>query len=174
MLKAMKKFLSIMAILAVAGCATLPAGPSVRVLPAPGKTFEQFQIDDSLCRQWADQRIGITAQETYDRNTAAGAVAGTIIGGGIGAAIGEASGHAGPGAVIGAGTGLLYGMSTGAYSGEYYGSQAQRRYDNAYVQCMYAKGNQIPGVVVHRVRKTLRPPPPRISYPVPPDYVEQN
>jgi len=163
-----------MVMLTLAGCATLPTGPSVRVLPAPGKTFEQFQIDDSVCRQWAGQQIGITAQETYNRNTTAGAVAGTIIGGGVGAAIGAASGHAGPGAAIGAGSGLLLGMSSGANAGEYYGWQAQRRYDNAYEQCMYAKGNQIPGVVIHRVRKTLRPPPPQGSYPVPPDYVEPN
>ena len=34
----------------VAGCATVPAGPSVSVLPGRGKTFEQFQDDDLVCR----------------------------------------------------------------------------------------------------------------------------
>jgi len=33
----------------------------------------------------------------------------------------------------------------GASRGEAAGHQAQRRYDSAYGQCMYAKGNQIPG-----------------------------
>jgi len=33
----------------------------------------------------------------------------------------------------------------GASRGKAAGYQAQRRYDNAYEQCMYAKGNQIPG-----------------------------
>jgi hypothetical protein len=42
------------------------------------------------------------------------------------------------------------------------GREAQRRYDNAYQQCMYAKGNQIPGVTVTPPRRTrwIPPPPP--------------
>jgi hypothetical protein len=34
----------------------------------------------------------------------------------------------------------------------------QRRYDNAYMQCMYAKGNQVPGVT--RPSRMAYPPPP--------------
>jgi hypothetical protein len=37
---------------------------------------------------------------------------------------------------------------------------------------MYAKGNQVPGVVTHRVRRNLPPPPPGGTYGVPPDYRE--
>lgn len=40
------------------GCASISTGPSVMVLPAPGKPFELFQADDSVCRQWAAQQIG--------------------------------------------------------------------------------------------------------------------
>jgi len=45
---------------------------------------------------------------------------------------------------IGAGTGLLFGSAAASpyYYGGYY--QVQRQYDGAYMQCMYAKGNQIP------------------------------
>jgi len=163
MLSGMRKFLSIMLILllvVVAGCATLPTGPSVRVLPAPGKPFEQFKVDDAICRQWAGQQIGMSAQEVADKNTVSGAAVGTIIGTGLGAAIGSASGDAGTGAAIGAGSGLLVGTSAGAGSGEYYGRETQRRYDIAYEQCMYAKGNQIPGVVIKRTRQIVQPPPP--------------
>jgi hypothetical protein len=32
----------------LAGCATMPTGPSVAVLPGPGKPFEVFQTDDAL------------------------------------------------------------------------------------------------------------------------------
>ena len=32
------------------GCATMPAGPSVMVLPDPGKSFEEFKSDDAVCR----------------------------------------------------------------------------------------------------------------------------
>jgi len=162
MLSGKRKFLSVLLILllVVAGCATLPTGPSVRVLPAPGKSFEQFKVDDAVCRQWAGQQIGMSAQEVADKNTVSGAAVGTIIGTGLGAAIGSASGDAGTGAAIGAGSGLLVGTSAGAGSGEYYGQETQRRYDIAYEQCMYAKGNQIPGVVIKRTRRIVQPPPP--------------
>ena len=42
-----------------AGCATLPTGPSVHVMPADGKPFEQFQREDATCRQWAETEIGM-------------------------------------------------------------------------------------------------------------------
>ena len=171
MLRGMRKCVSILAMLAVAGCATMPTGPSVRVLPAPGKSFEQFQVDDAICRQWAGQQIGMTTQETVNTNTATGAAVGTLVGAGVGAAIGAASGHPGAGAAIGAGSGLLVGTASGASAGEAYGWETQRRYDIAYEQCMYAKGNQIPGVITHRVRRTVQTPPPRDTYSVPPDYV---
>ena len=49
-----------LALLLVVGCATVPAGPSVSVLPGRGKTFAQFQDDDVACRQWARQEVGTT------------------------------------------------------------------------------------------------------------------
>jgi hypothetical protein len=171
MLIQIRKFMLIMTLLAFSGCATLPTGPSVRVLPGQGKSFEQFQSEDVICRQWAGQQTGISAQEVADQSTVSGAAIGTAVGAGVGAAIGAASGHAGTGAAIGAGSGLLFGASAGADSGRYYGYEAQRRYDIAYAQCMYAKGNQIPGVVIRRSRWIAPPPPPRRMYPVPPDYV---
>ena len=158
-------------LLALAGCATVPKGPSVLALPGSGKTFEQFQADEAVCRQWAAQQIGLSTQETINQNTAAGAVAGTIIGAGLGAAIGSSSGDAGTGAAIGATSGLLIGASTGANAGQMYGWEAQRRYDIAYVQCMYAKGNQIPGVVTRtRPVRRIPPPPPPGPGSAPPGY----
>jgi len=160
-----------LALLVLGGCATLPKGPSVMVLPPPGKPFEQFQAEDAICRQWAAQQIGQSPQETVNQNTATGAVAGTVIGAGLGAAIGSASGHAGAGAAIGAASGLLLGTAAGADSAQVYGWEAQRRYDIAYQQCMYAKGNQIPGVVRTRpVRRIPPPPPPLGSGYSPPTY----
>jgi len=149
-----------LALLTVTGCATVPSGPSVMSLPGPGKTFEQFQSDDAICRQWAAQQIGLSPQETVNQNTATGAVVGTIIGAGLGAAIGAASGNTGTGAAIGAGSGLLVGTTSGANAGQYYGQEAQRRYDITYTQCMYAKGNEIPGMVTQPRRYRRIPPPP--------------
>lgn len=152
------------AVVAMAGCATLPTGPSVRVLPGPGKSFDKFQGEDAICRRWADQAIGISPQEAQNQNTAGGAAIGTIGGAGVGALLGAASGHAGAGAAIGAGSGLLLGSAIGSDSGRVYGAEAQRRYDNAYIQCMYSHGNQVPGAVrVYRHRRATPPPPP-------PDY----
>ncbi len=145
----------------MSGCATIPAGPSVMALPAPGKSFEEFQADDALCRRWAEQQIGLSPQETANQNTATGAVIGTVIGAGLGAAIGSVSGSVGAGAAIGAASGLLVGTASAANAGQVYGWHAQRRYDIAYIQCMYSKGNQIPGVVSsRRVRRVPPPPPP--------------
>jgi uncharacterized protein YcfJ len=143
----------------------MPAGPSVMVMPPPGKPFEQFQADDAVCRQWAAQRTGLAPQETVNQNIAGGAVAGTAIGAGLGAAIGSTSGHAGAGAAIGAATGLLVGSSAGANEGQVYGWRAQRRYDIAYMQCMYSKGNEVPGMSNRSGRRASPPPPPDLSAP---------
>ncbi len=156
-------------VLSLGGCVTVPAGPSVMALPGSGKSFEQFQADDAVCRQWGAQQTGLPPQEVANQNTATGAVAGTAIGAGLGAAIGAASGNAGAGAAIGAASGLLMGTSAGASAGQAYGWEAQRRYDIAYIQCMYAKGNQIPGRY-RRVRRAAPPPPPPGFNSVPPDY----
>jgi hypothetical protein len=171
--------ISAIALLALGGCVTMPSGPSVMVMPEQGKSFEQFQAEDALCRQWAAQRLGLSPEYTANQNTVTGAVAGTLIGAGLGAAIGAAAGNPGLGAAIGAGSGLAMGTASGANAGQVYGYEAQRQYDMAYQQCMYAKGNQIPGVARKTYRTRRMPPPPPgwspppdyySTYPTPPDY----
>jgi hypothetical protein len=160
--------------LTLTGCVTMPTGPSVMALPGYGKSFEQFQGDDVLCMRWAEQRVGLSPQDTANQNTVTGAVLGTVIGAGLGAAIGSASGNPGAGAAIGAGSGLLVGTSAGANAGQAYGWEAQHRYDNAYMQCMYSRGNEIPGISQRspRVRRGAPPPPPpQYRNSVPPDYI---
>ena len=156
----MLKFSSMLILLVVGGCATLPTGPSVRVMPAPGKPFDQFMSEDAICRQWAEKQIGMNPQEISNQNAVSGAAVGTAIGAGAGALLGAASGHAGAGAAIGAGSGLLVGTASGASSGELYGAQAQQRYDNVYIQCMYSKGNQVPGIMTRPVRRYVPAYPP--------------
>jgi hypothetical protein len=155
-MKCVRSLFSFLALLTLSGCVTMPTGPSVMVLPGSGKSFEQFQTDDAVCRQWAAGQIGLPPQAVATQNTATGAVAGTAIGAGLGAAIGAASGSAGTGAAIGAASGLLLGTASGASAGQASGWEAQRRFDIAYQQCMYAKGNQIPGYS----RSSAPPPPP--------------
>jgi hypothetical protein len=140
--------------LLASGCVQQPAGPMVAVMPAPYKPFEVFQQDQSVCMGYANQMVAGGAQ--YANNDAFGTAAlGTLLGAGLGAAIGAASGAAGIGAAIGAASGAVVGTS--AASGPAYGSQygLQQRYDWAYSQCMYAKGNQVPGF-----QPPSAPPPP--------------
>ncbi len=151
-------------LLVLSGCATLPPGPSVLALPTPGKPFDVFQAEDTICRQWALQQVGKSPQELANENTATGAVVGTVIGAGLGAAIGAATGSPGLGAGLGAGSGLLTGTLWGADSGQAAGQEAQRRYDIAYQQCMYAKGNQIPGAAPS-YQPSYAPPPSSMGYP---------
>jgi hypothetical protein len=160
------------AVLAVllGGCATVPKGPSVMVLPGTGKSFEQFQTDDAVCRQWASQQIGTDPQKAATQSTVTGAVIGTVVGAAAGAALGAAAGNPGVGAAAGAGVGLLGGTAIGASRADASGGSIQRRYDNTYVQCMYAKGNQVPmarGARPQQQPVYSSPPPPPPPPPAP-------
>ncbi|MGE5237369.1 MAG: glycine zipper family protein [Chloroflexota bacterium] len=162
--------LSVLVIAAtLSACATIPTGPSVMSLPGTGKSFEQFRMDDLLCRQFAYEQVGGVSAQQAGQNAAVGsAVAGTALGAAAGAAIGSASGNLGAGAAIGAASGLILGTAVGGSyaSASYY--ENQRRYDNAYIQCMYAKGNRVP------VQGQFTAPPssttPRYTYPPPASY----
>jgi hypothetical protein len=165
----------ISAVMMLGGCATIPPGPSVMVLPAPGKPFEAFRADDGECRQWAEAQTGLSGNDTVNHNLAAGAAIGTLMGAGLGAAIGAASGNAATGLAIGAAGGLIGGSAVAGNHAVASGWEAQRRYDTAYQQCMFAKGNQIPGAetAVRRARRAppMPPPPPaRYAPPPPPPY----
>jgi hypothetical protein len=141
-------------------CATVPTGPSVMVLPGSRTSFEQFQLDDSACRGWAGQQIGASPNQAATNSAVTSAAVGTAVGAAAGAAIGAASGHPGEGAAIGAGSGLLVGSAAGASASQYSGASAQERYDTAYLQCMYAKGNKIPVAEGYLGSGMGSPPPP--------------
>ncbi|WP_224959503.1 YMGG-like glycine zipper-containing protein [Geomonas subterranea] len=160
-----RRISSVCVLMALGGCVTVPTGPSVKVLPTKGKSFETFMKEDATCRQWANSQIGSPVQETYDKNMATSAVVGTAVGTGVGAVLGSASGNTGAGAAIGAATGLLFGAAAGSGSAQVYGAQAQRQYDNAYVQCMYTYNNQVPGTRQTVAARPAPPPPARVVTP---------
>ena len=127
-------------LLVLAGCAVVPTGPTAMVLPGSGKSFEQFRSDDMECRQYAHYQIGgRTAEQAAVDSGVRSAAVGTVVGAVAGAAIG---GHNGAG--VGAGTGLLLGSAAGSDAAQRSAYGSQRQYDNAYIQCMYAKGHQVP------------------------------
>ena len=90
----------------LSACAAVPMGPSVMVLPGVGKPFDQFQMDDVACRQFAQAQTGLPPGE-------AGARASRVL---------------------------------------------QSRYDVSYMQCMYAKGHQLPGTRPAPQSSSVPPP----------------
>lgn len=151
--------------LMLTACATVPSGPSVMVLPGTNKSFEQFQEDDSVCRQWAAGQIGITPGRASAGTLTTGAAIGTGVGAAAGAALGAAAGSPATGAAVGAGVGLLGGTTAGASRAEGTGEAAQERYDVTYMQCMYAKGHRIP---VPHGAGSYTSPEPAAAPPLPP------
>lgn len=172
------RFAPFAALLMLGACATIPTGPSVMVMPGTGKSFAEFRSDDAECRQFAlGQTGGLTANQTAIESGMNSAATGAVVGALTGAAVG---GH--PGAAVGAGVGLLAGSVAGTGAGQASGYDSQRRYDNAYIQCMYANGERVPvsgGMTSGSARAYnsprrppppgyLRPPPPPPGYPPPP------
>lgn len=129
----------VLALLALTGCAVVPTGPSKLVLPGTGKPFDQFRADEAACRRYAAEQIGASAEQAAADSTVRSAALGTVVGAVAGAAIGGSRG-----AGVGAGTGLAFGTVAGSGAGSASSHGTQQRYDNAYLQCMYAAGHRIP------------------------------
>ncbi len=140
MMSATLKLLSIPMLFLLGACASLPTGPSVMVLPGSGKNFDQFHTDDFKCKHFALEQVGGTPpSQISTQNGIATALTTTAVGAATGAIMGGKNG-----AAVGAGAGLLFGTIIGsgaAQSSTYY---MQQRYDNAYLQCMYANGHLVP------------------------------
>lgn len=133
------KWIFLLTPLALAACASAPVGPSQMALPGNGKNFDQFRADDQSCRDYAQYSVqGKTPNGAGDSAFAKSAATGTVLGAAMGAAVGG-----GQGAGVGAAAGLLAGTVAGANQSDASSYSAQRRYDNSYTQCMYAKGNKV-------------------------------
>ena len=128
---------SLLAVALLSGCATQPMGPTAHVMPATGKPFEVFAQDQATCKQFASNEVdgGATMANLKEFGTAAIT---TGLGGGLGAALrGER------GAEIGGSVGAIGGAGLAAHGSAHYQASLQGRYDIAYTQCMYARGNQV-------------------------------
>jgi uncharacterized protein YcfJ len=150
------------AVMLLNGCATMPPGPSVTAIPPQGKPFELFQQEKDYCKAVAQREVAGQAETANDRavgtavgGAAIGAALGAVAGGGRGAAVGAAAGGT---------AGTLVGASGSAH-GEY---SIQRRYDNAYTECMIAKGNSVQGHAAVTVVHPVYAPPPAVIYTPPP------
>jgi len=151
----------------LAGCVTAPTGPAVNVLPGSRATSEQFSADATTCRSYAQAALGPNAAQPGNDAAAANAIGATLLGAAIGALFGAAGGDAGIGAAIGAGTGLFSGSVAAANQGGYSTYALQRSYDRAYMQCMYARGHQVPVRVASPTAPGNYAAPPGAGYPPP-------
>lgn len=147
-----RKFFYCSLLIIFSGCSsTTPTGPKIAVMPAPGKPFDKFVAEENVCRQYALQAIGASPKNATG-NAIGTAAAGTALGTAAGALIGGRQG-----AATGAGVGLIGGSLAGAGESGYEARDIQWSYDNAYAQCMYASGNQVPG---YQIQQQVPPPPP--------------
>jgi len=176
MTSAPSKWLSFLVLSLLGGCATLPPGPSVMVLPGTGKNFDQFHRDDIQCRNFALQQVGgAPPSQSASQNGVASAITGTAIGAAAGAVMGGERG-----AAVGAGAGLLVGSLAGSDTAQRSAYYSQKYYDNAYIQCMYANGHLVPmpgdmrmdsqqgGVEERTTISPQAPAPPGVTIPPPP------
>lgn len=162
------KYSLLLCALMLQSCASVPDGPSATVLPGTGKSFDQFRYDDDSCRVFAHGQIGGgTANQAAADSFAGSTIVGTLLGTAIGAAAGGEHG-AGTGAAAGLFVGSIIGLDE-ANASSY---KTQRHYDNAYIQCMYAKGHRVPvSGHIEQQQPSYRPnQPKKYPPPPPPDY----
>lgn len=166
----LKSIFRLFPLLLLAACISMPDGPSIMALPGNGKNFDQFRHDDYACRHYAHEQTGGTTAKNAAANSGFNSAA-------IGAALGAIAGVAlggGQGAAIGASTGVLAGGLVGSDNARTSGLISQQRYDQGYIQCMYAKGHHVPVAgtfrndLYHAGRDIIPPPPP--DYPPAPVY----
>ncbi len=161
--------------LVAAGCASVPQGPGVMAMPGRGTHFEQFRHDSLTCQSYARDSVGGTAAGAAQQSGVNSAVTGAVVGATAGALLGAASGEAGSSAALGAGSGLLIGSAAGSQAYGWSAATVQERYDAHYIQCMYAKGHQVPvpaNLAAHMQTAATPhrtpPAPPRHRYQAPP------
>lgn len=152
----------IVPVLLLSACTQPPMGPTVQVLPQPGKPLDVFSGDNLLCQQYASDQVRGGAEAANNRQ-AGTAVIGTVLGAALGAAVGG-----GRGAAIGAAYGAGGGAIIGADHARHEQYTLQQRYNMSYAACMYSKGNQIPVAVPGWAPAGYAPPPP--GYGQPPGY----
>ena len=155
-------------LLSLAACQTAPTGPKVMALPGTTRDYVGFQADDLTCRETARQQTG---GETPADAATATTVTGSLVGASLGAATGAAiSGGDGASTGAGAGVGLLGGTLIGSAKANPSATAVQAAYDQAYVQCMYGHGHQVP-VAAHPITAAHNQPAPIAldrSLPLPP------
>lgn len=119
------------------GCVPTVTAPTVAVTPGPGKSPSDFAVDNSACAAQANQQIAEA------RTAANGQIAGTAL---LNAALGASNSAAAGATKSAVAANAAAGAVTAAIASEQ-AAQAtlQRQFDIAYSECVYAKGDIVPG-----------------------------
>jgi hypothetical protein len=126
------KALPLLVLSVLAGCYTMPEGPTVTALPGDARSASEFRTDNVDCRQYA-------YAQTDAATSASAGHAGRIASAAHGAAA-DAAPDRRDSTVGGGGMGsVIDGIDSAEFEG--YGPQAV--YNRAYVHCMYFKGNKV-------------------------------
>jgi uncharacterized protein YcfJ len=156
------------AVIALTGCAPTMMAPTVPVMPGANKAPGQFIADQQTCQGYANSQTAPLAAQANNQ-ALGGALLTTALGAGLGAAVGG-----GRGAAIGAASGALVGGGMAAQGSSIAGMNIQQQYDIYYSQCMYSRGNQVPGFSPNAYAMPPYPgpggPPPGPYAPLPPYY----
>jgi hypothetical protein len=150
------------ATLALGACVAPPPGPMVPVAPGPGKSFDAFNADQAVCRNYAQAQTAPQAQSATAQGIGS-ALIGSALGAGLGAAIGG-----GRGAAIGAAGGAIAGTAYAAPRANWAQMSLQQQYDALYASCMSAHGDRVPGYGAPP--PPYGAPPPGAPIPPPPRY----
>ena len=150
----------LVALALLAGCDTMPEGPTVTALQGADKSFDEFRTDDVDCRQYAHAQVGGVTSASADH---ASGVTSTAPSSAICVAVGAAIDGRGS-AAAGSRTGSLI---DGTDAAQFAGYGLQQRYNCAYVQCMYMKGDRVPLLARERwpAPRSPWPPDPDAYYP---------
>jgi hypothetical protein len=155
----LQRRIPLVALALVMGCDTVPQAPTVTMLPGVHKSADEFRTDDADCRQYAVDQLGsaVSAPRGLGSGLTSG-LSGTAVCPATNRAVGDnRSATAGT-----AGT-----LIDGTDSAQSAGSGLQERYNCAYVQCMYARGDRVPLLARERwpAPRSPSPPDPDAYYP---------
>jgi hypothetical protein len=139
-MKKQRKWLWISATAAaqILGCASTVQTPTVAVAPARDKSPSAFADDNSSCRTVATQQSE-AAKNAANMQIAGSAITNAAVSAGNSTAAGERGRMVAANAAAGALTAVIV-------SGQVTQATLQRRFDLAYAECMYARGDSLPGL----------------------------
>src|ERR1700682_1590124 len=126
----------LVALALVMGCDTMPQAPTVTTLPGIHKSVDEFRTDDVDCRQYAAAQLGSAVSASRGLG---GGLTGALSGSAVCAATNPAVGGD-----RSATRGTAGSLIDGTDSAQFAGFGLQQRYNCAYVQCMYARGDRVP------------------------------